>query len=111
MSLSTTLVWWGISSWISPFVAAAAGNAHFPPQQWVSSAGMAYNFGGILGYIAFGFLADRFGRKPIVMLYFAGAFLMTLVLYLWTQDINLLLLAALVNGVFTLGIYSWMPVW
>jgi MFS family permease len=111
MSLSTTLAWWGISSWVSPYVARVASNAHLPPQQWVSYAGMAYNLGGILGYIALGFLADGFGRKPTVMFYFAGAFLLTPVLYLWTHDIDLLLVVALINGFFTLGIYSWMPVW
>jgi MFS family permease len=111
MSLTTTLAWWGISSWIPPYVAGAAGKAHLPPQQWASYAGMAYNLGGILGYVAFGFLADRFGRKPITMLYFAGALLFTPVLFLWTQDLNLLLLAAFGNAVFTLGQYSWMPVW
>jgi MFS family permease len=72
---------------------------------------MAYNFGAILGYISLGFLADRFGRKPIVMLYFALALLMTPVLFLWTQDLNLLLVAAAVNAFFTLGQYSWMAVW
>jgi MFS family permease len=67
--------------------------------------------GNITGYVAFGFLADSLGRKPIAMLYYAGAFLLTLVLFLWTRDLNLLLLVALVNGFFTLGQYSWMPVW
>jgi MFS family permease len=111
MSLATTLAWWGISSWISPYIAAVAAKAHLPPQQWVSYAGMAYNIGGIVGYIGLGFLADSFGRKPIVMVYFAGALLLTPVLFLWTQDLNLLLVAAAVNGFFTLGQYSWMPVW
>lgn len=111
MSLTTTLAWWGISSWIPPYIAGAAGKAHLPPQQWASYAGMAYNLGAILGYVAFGFLADRFGRKPITMLYFAGALFFTPVLFLWTQDLNLLLLAAFGNAVFTLGQYSWMPVW
>src|SRR5439155_6934970 len=42
------------------------------------------------------------------MLYFAMAFLMTPVLYLWTEDLELLLLAAAINAFFTLGQYSWM---
>jgi MFS family permease len=111
MSFSTTLAWWGISSWISPYIASVATKANLSPQQWVSYAGMAYNLGGIIGYIAFGFLADSVGRKPIVMLYFAGALLVTPVLFLWTQDLNLLLVAAVINGFFTLGQYSWMAVW
>jgi MFS family permease len=111
LSFSTTLAWWGISSWVPPYVAGIAGKAHLPAQQWASYAGMTYNLGAILGYIALGFLADSFGRKPTVMFYFAGALLLTPVLYLWTHDIHLLLVAALVNGFFTLGMYSWMPVW
>ncbi len=59
MSLTTTLAWWGISSWVPPYVASVAAKAHLPPQQWASYAGMAYNFGAILGYIGLGFLADR----------------------------------------------------
>ncbi|MGC2125927.1 MAG: MFS transporter [Xanthobacteraceae bacterium] len=111
MSLTTTLAWWGISSWVPPYVASVAAKSGLPGPQWASYAGMAYNFGAILGYISLGFLADRFGRKPITMLYFAAAFVMTPVLFLWTTDLNLLLVAAAVNAFFTLGQYSWMPVW
>jgi len=111
MSLTTTLAWWGISSWVPLYIASVAAKANLPPQQWASYAGMAYNFGAILGYAGFGFLADRFGRKPVVMLYFAAAFLLTPVLFLWTQDLGLLLVAAAVNAFFSLGQYSWMPVW
>jgi MFS family permease len=111
MSLTTTLAWWGISSWVPPYVASVAVKANLSGPQWASYAGMAYNFGAILGYASLGFLADRFGRKPVVMAYFAVAFLMTPVLFLWTQDLTLLLVAAALNAFFTLGQYSWMPVW
>jgi MFS family permease len=111
MSLTTTLAWWGISSWVPPYIASVAAKNGLPGPQWASYAGMAYNFGAILGYISLGFLADRFGRKPIVMAYFALAFVMTPVLFLWTQDLTLLLVAAAVNAFFTLGQYSWMAVW
>ncbi len=64
MSLTTTLAWWGISSWVPPYIASVAAKAGLPGPQWASYAGMAYNFGAILGYVSLGFLADRFGRKP-----------------------------------------------
>src|SRR3989475_316599 len=111
LSLTTTLAWWGISSWLPPYAASLATKANLPAQQWAAYAGMAYNFGGILGYICLGFLADWIGRRPTAMIYFAMAFVMTPVLFLWTQDLNLLLLAAGINAFFTLGQYSWMPVW
>jgi MFS family permease len=111
MSLTTTLAWWGISSWVPPFVASVAAKAGLPGGIWAGYTGMAYNAGAIAGYISLGFLADRFGRKPIAMAFFAAAFVMTPVLFLWTSDLDMLLLAAAVNGFFTLGQYSWMPVW
>ncbi len=111
MSLSTTLAWWGISSWVPPYIGSIAAKAQLPAQQWASYAGMAYNAGAILGYVTFGFLADSFGRKPITMFYYAAAFLLTPALFLWTQDLNVLLVAAAANGFFTLGQYCWMPVW
>jgi MFS family permease len=111
MSLTTTLAWWGISTWVPPFVAAAAGKVGLPPQTWASYAGICYNIGAICGYIGLGFFADNFGRKPVVMIFFAASLLLTPVLYLWTSDLHLLLLVAGINGFFTLGQYSWMSVW
>ncbi|HEX4040562.1 MAG TPA: MFS transporter [Xanthobacteraceae bacterium] len=111
MSLTTTLAWWGISSWVPPYVASVAAKNGLAAPQWASYAGMAYNFGAILGYASLGFLSDYFGRKPVAMVYFALAFVMTPVLFLWTSDPALLLVAAAVNAFFTLGQYSWMPVW
>jgi MFS family permease len=109
-SLTTTLAWWGISSWVAPFVGSVAAKAGLPAQQWASYAALTYNFGGIVGYASFGFIADAFGRKPVTMLFFAMA-LLTPILFLWTQDLNLLLVVAAINGYFSLGQYSWMPVW
>jgi MFS family permease len=111
MSLATTLAWWGISSFVPPYVASVAAKAGLPGPAWAGYTGMAYNAGAILGYIGLGFLADIYGRKPIVLIFFAAALVMTPVLFLWTHDLNLLLVAAAVNGFFTLGQYSWMPVW
>ena len=94
MSLTTTVAWWGISTWVPPFIAAAAGKAGLPPQTWASYAGMSYNIGAICGYIGLGFFADNFGRKPVVMIFFAASLVLTLALYKWTTDLHLLLLVA-----------------
>jgi MFS family permease len=111
MSLTTTLAWWGISTWVPPYVGSVAAKAGLAQQQWASYAGMAYNFGAILGYAGFGFFADRFGRKPVTALFFAMALVLTPVLFLWVQDPRLLLLVAAINAFFSLGQYTWMPVW
>jgi MFS family permease len=111
MSLTTTVAWWGISTWVPPFVAAIAAAQHLPPQTWASYAAMSYNLAAIVGYVGLGFLADRFGRKPIVMLFFAASLVLTPALYMWTTNLPLLVLIAAVNGFFTLGQYSWLSVW
>jgi MFS family permease len=111
MSLTTTLAWWGISTWVPPYVGSVAAKAGLPAQQWASYAGMAYNFGAILGYAGLGFLADRFGRKPVTALFFAMALVLTPVLFLWVEDPRLLLVVAAINAFFSLGQYTWMPVW
>jgi MFS family permease len=110
-SLTTTLAWWGISTWVPPYIGSVAAKAGLPAQQWASYAGLVYNAGAIIGYAGFGFLADRFGRKPVTMVFFAMALALTPVLFLWTQDLKLLLVVAAINGFFSLGQYSWMPVW
>jgi MFS family permease len=110
-SLTTTLAWWGISTWVPPYVGSVAAKAGLPAQQWASYAALSYNFAAIIGYASFGFIADRFGRKPVTMAFFAMALLLTPVLFLCTQDLSLLLVVAAINGFFSLGQYSWMPVW
>jgi len=111
MSLTTTVGFWGISTWVPPFVAGIAAKAGLPPAEWASYAGMAYTVGSVLGYISLGFLADAYGRKPVTIVYFILALLLTPVLFFWTQDLKMLLILACVNAFFSNGQYTWMPVW
>jgi MFS family permease len=111
MSAVTTCAWWGISTWVPAYVGGMAAKDGHDAQSYASTAGMIYNVGAIAGYIALGFSADRFGRKPTTFTYFAVSLVMTPVLFLWTHDLTLVLLMCAVNGFFTLGQYTWMPVW
>jgi MFS family permease len=111
MSLTTTVGFWSISTWVPPFIGAIAAERGLPAAAWASYAGMAYTAGSITGYIAFGFLADWLGRKPVTILFYALAFVLTPVLFFWTQDLRSLLLLAFVNAIFSNGQYTWMPVW
>jgi MFS family permease len=111
MSTVTTLAWWGISTWVPAYVGSIAASEGRSPESYASTAGMIYNVGAIAGYISLGFAADRFGRKGTVFTYFAASLIMTPVLFLWTSDLTLVLLLCAVNGFFTLGQYTWMPVW
>src|SRR5262249_17844306 len=90
MSLATTLAWWGVSSFVPPYVASVAVKAGLPGPTWAAYTGMAYNVGAVVGYVGFGFLADMYGRKPLTLAFFALSLLTTPVLYLWTHDLQLL---------------------
>jgi MFS family permease len=111
MSLATTFAFWGISAWLPPFMAATAGKAGLNPQQWASYAAMANNGCAIIGYAAFGFLADAYGRKPITIAYIVLAFLSVPAVFLWTNDLGTMLIAAAISGAFVSGQYTWMAAW
>jgi MFS family permease len=111
MSLATTWGFWGISTWVPPFIGGIAARSGENGAQWSSYAGLAYTFGAVVGYISMGFLADAYGRKPVTIAFFVIALVMTPVLFFSTRDLELLLLLACVNGVFSNGQFTWMPVW
>ena len=101
---------WGISTWVPPFIGSLAAKESFNAAQWASYAGMAYTIGSVLGYLSMGSLMDSFGREPVTIAFFVMALLMTPVLFFVTTDLKLLLLAT-VNAFFSNGQYTWMPVW
>src|SRR5215472_11197475 len=74
-------------------------------------AGLLSTAVAICGFIAHGFLADAFGRKPTAMLYFAMCLVLTPVVYLWAQSMGALLVAVAVFGFFSVGIWSLAPIW
>jgi MFS family permease len=111
VSLATTFAFWGISAWLPPYMAAAAAKAGLPAQQWASYAAMANNGAAIVGYIAFGFLADLYGRKSTTVAYIVLAFLSVPVVFLWTSDLGMILIAAAFSGAFVSGQYTWMAAW
>ena len=75
-----------------------AAKAGLPPQQWASYAAMANNGAAIIGYAAFGFLADAYGRKPVTIAYVVLAFLSVPIVFLWTHDLTFILIAAAFSG-------------
>jgi MFS family permease len=111
MSLTTTVGFWGISTWVPPFIGSLAVKEGLNAAQWASYAGMAYTVGSVLGYLSLGFLMDAYGRKPMTIAFFVLAFALTPVLFFMTTDLRLLLLLSTLNAFFSNGQYTWMPVW
>src|SRR4029079_12577907 len=58
MSLSVTIGYWGVSSFVPRYFGAVATAAGVPAQRWVGLVGLVQNSGALLGFFAFGYFAD-----------------------------------------------------
>jgi len=111
MSLSVTIGYWGVSTFVPSYVGSVATAAGLPAQRWAALAGLVQNVGALIGFSSFGFLADAFGRKPTTILFYLMCLILTPIVYLWVQDIHVLLFTLAVYGFFIQGVFSWTPIW
>ncbi len=111
MSLSTVVGWWATSTWIPQYAGQLAGRAGLDAPQWATYTALIYNVGAIVGYLALGTTADLWGRKPATFLWFLGSLVIVQLLFLGVHDPTPLLFAAAVNGFFTSGLFTWMPIY
>src|SRR5579885_3039639 len=111
MMLSVTFAFWGVATFIPTYVGSVAAKAGGSAPYFAAWAGLLTNIFGTLGFISLGFLADAIGRKPTAMLWYAACLVLTPVVYLWAQDMRVLLVCVAVFGFFTVGIWAWAPVW
>jgi MFS family permease len=77
----------------------------------VSWAAMMLNAGALAGYLSFGPLADRFGRRPIFALMCAGSLFMLPVTFLTPRTYSHVLLLLPLLGFFNNGIFSGFPIY
>jgi MFS family permease len=77
----------------------------------VSYAIMALNAGAIFGYLGFGPMADRFGRRAVFAFMCAGSFVMLPATYLLPSHYSGVLLLLPILGFFNNGIFSGFPIY
>jgi MFS family permease len=111
MSLATVVGYWGVSTWVPQYAGQVAARAGSTTGGWDALAGVLYSVGGIAGYLALGMLADLWGRKPTIALFFAGSVLVAPAPFLIDDNLVLLVAATTINGFFTLGQFAWMVVY
>lgn len=111
MMLSVTFAFWGVATFIPTYVGTVATKAGVSAPEYVGYASMLTNVFGTAGFICLGFLADAIGRKATAMLWYAACLVLTPVVYLWAQNLTVLLVCVAVFGFFTLGIWAWAPIW
>ncbi|GAA1847433.1 MFS transporter [Pseudonocardia ailaonensis] len=108
LSTASLVGWWAVSTWVPQYAGAAVKAAGAAPTTTTLIV-VAYNAGGVVGWLVWGLLADTIGRRWALFGYFAGALVLTWVLFgFHWGSLGLLTLVVAVNGFFTLGQMGWM---
>ncbi|MGH7206847.1 MAG: MFS transporter [Nitrospiraceae bacterium] len=105
---------WGATNWTPTLVRALPDMQELTRaalSEYVSYAIMALNLGALVGYLCFGPLADRFGRRPIFALMCAGSLVMLPITFLTPHAYAHVLLLLPVLGFFNNGIFSGFPIY
>ena len=106
MNAATMFAWWGLFSWIPSFLArpidqGGAGLSLLRSSTWI----VLMQVGMWLGYVSFGFIADRVGRKRTYVTYLVVAAALV-PLYATSRDPGLLLALGPVVAFFGTGYFS-----
>jgi len=106
LSVLAQFGYWGLFTWIpsylgSPVEQGGAGLDIFRSTTWI----VIMQTGAWLGYVSFGFLADKFGRKKTFILFFALAALLVPI-YGMTRDATQLLILGPFVAFFGSGYFS-----
>ena len=105
---------WGATNWTPTLIGALPdmhGLTKAAVSEYVSYAVMALNLGALAGYLSFGPLADRFGRRPIFALMCLGSFVSLPLTFLTPHTYGHVLLLLPVLGFFSNGIFSGFPIY
>lgn len=105
---------WGSTNWAPTLIRTMPdlkGNDPAALSTYVSYAIMALNAGAIFGYLGFGPLADRLGRRPVFALMCAGSAVMLPITYLVPDTYIGVLLLLPILGFFNNGIFSGFPIY
>ncbi len=109
VSISITVGFWAISSWVPTYVATLA---HDPKGAiyYAGWAGVLYAIGEMIGCVGFGWLAEAWGRRGTTVFYLVGSIVITPIVFLLVHDPAAVVLLQIPNGILTGGLYGWYAV-
>jgi MFS family permease len=100
--------------WIPSVIREAGAREGLGPadqNRYATYAVMLLNGGSLFGYLGFGPLADRFGRRAAFLCFLIGGAILFPVTFLMTGGITQIFILLPLVGVFTLGITSGFPIY
>jgi MFS family permease len=107
LSSSVLVAYWGVTSWLPAFLATpvakgGAGLTVTTSAQWL----IALQVGAFFGYISFGWIADRIGRRPAFTFFMIAATLLVPLFAFYARTPMLLLTLGPLLGFFAHGYFS-----
>lgn len=97
----TLLAYWGGMSWIPNWLATDRGMSIVKSMDFL----MWLNVGGVIGYITFAFIADRWGRKPPAYVALVASFI-AVILFVNIKDPTAMLIFAPIYSFITYPIFG-----
>ena len=114
LAFTVLLALWGATMWIPSVireVGAREGLGLVDQNRYATYAVMLLNGGSLFGYLGFGPLADRLGRRAAFLCFFIGGVILFPITFLMTKGITQIFFLLPLLGVFTLGITSGFPIY
>lgn len=105
---------WGATNWTPTLVRSLPDLQGLAPEALTSRASyatMALNIGALAGYVSFGPVAERFGRRAAFALMCAGSLVMLPITFLLPRSYAGVLLLLPLLGFFNNGIFSGFPIY
>jgi len=105
---------WGATNWTPTLIRALPSLKDLQASRisdYVSYATMALNAGALAGYLSFGPLADRFGRRTVFAAMCAGSLVTLPITFLVPRSYSHVMLLLPVLGYFNNGIFSGFPIY
>lgn len=114
LAFTVLLALWGATMWIPSVireVGAREGLTAEDQNRYAAYAVMLLNGGSLFGYLGFGPLADRLGRRAAFLCFFTGGVILFPVTFLMTTGITQIFVLLPLVGIFTLGMTSGFPIY
>jgi MFS family permease len=92
-----------VPSWVSAMLHAEGTRSAIPQVSLITAV---LNFGGMIGCLCFPFIADRWGRKRALFIYFLGALSFVPTTFLLAENFAQALLVSPVMGFFAAGVFT-----
>jgi MFS family permease len=109
ISMGGLFAFWSVTTWAPQIVRdlmaaqGVTGNAAIP---YVTASNLALNFGGLIGYVSWGFIADRVGRRGAILISFLATLIATWLLFPFQTTFLAYMLLLPVVGFGIFGFFS-----